>query len=282
MKISGIDSLDIGMSNISIEGKITYTLAPRHVEGDNKKGHYDFWSQFVVIEDETGKIGCSVSIEKEEYKLEEGMIARIKGKLEEYKDKKGIMQKSIRGSLVGISKGGKITDVQLEVAKEFFDDKAKETIAIQKAMQTEVKSEKEKIPISVWEEKDLRIARECAIKAVTELICNKIMKNKDFFTFADTIVKYIYDGIKEKTKSIKKATKAGKLKIARDTVESSEPLKVKDEDVSPVSDELTEEDIEEIKKTVEEPGSSYDNAIEFKSKKKRNSKGETADEDIPF
>jgi len=69
MKIEGISNLDTGMSNIEIEGKVTYAKAPRHIEGDNERGHYDFYSQFVYIEDDSGKIGCDISINKEEYKL---------------------------------------------------------------------------------------------------------------------------------------------------------------------------------------------------------------------
>jgi len=146
MKISGIDNLDIGMSNIEIEGKVTYEKAPRHIEGDNDKGHYDFYSQFVVIDDGTGKIGCNVTFGKEEYKLEKGVIARVKGKLEEYKDKNGEMQKSLKCSLVGISKGNKETDVQLEVAKEFFDDKAKESMGRQIVEKEEIETSVESQP----------------------------------------------------------------------------------------------------------------------------------------
>jgi len=62
MKIEGIKNLDVGMSNIEIEGKVTYEKAPRNIKGDNERGHYDFYSQFVVIDDGTGKIGCNVSI----------------------------------------------------------------------------------------------------------------------------------------------------------------------------------------------------------------------------
>jgi len=99
MKISGIDDLDIGMSNIEIEGKVVYTDPPEHKVGKSKKNNkpYDFWSQWVVIEDETGHIGCSVSIEKEEYKLDKGIIARVKGKLTEWNGKK-----KISGKLSGI------------------------------------------------------------------------------------------------------------------------------------------------------------------------------------
>jgi len=252
MKISGIDNLDVGMSNIEIEGKVTYEKAPRHIEGDNERGHYDFYSQFVVIDDGTGKIGCNVSIEKETYRLKKGVMARVKGKLEEYKDKNGEMQKSLKCSLVGISKGDKTTDVQLEVAKEFFDDKAKEEKTAPVAKPTETPSN------NIWEAKDLRIARECAVKAVTELVCAKVMKSKDFFTFSDTIVKYIYNGLPETPKENKKeepVTKEEKLALARHIAKGKGKLELREGSTGL----FPEEDV---------PGSSPDNAIPFKGKRK--------------
>jgi len=261
MKISGIDNLDVGMSNIEIEGKVTYEKAPRHIEGDNERGHYDFYSQFVVIDDSTGKIGCNVSMEKETYRLEKGVMARVKGKLEQYKDKNGEMQKSLKCSLVGISKGGKETDVQLEVAEEYFDEKAREA---KEEKPAPIEKPTEKPSNNVWEAKDLRIARECAVKAVTELICAKIMKSKDFFDFADTIVKYIYNGLTKKPKG--KVTKADRIKLAKNIIKEHGSVEVKDED-APFPDE-------------DEPGSSYDNAKPYKGKKKALKKVSSADDFI--
>jgi len=260
MKIEGISNLDTGMSNIEIEGKVTYAKAPRHIEGDNERGHYDFYSQFVYIEDDSGKIGCDISINKEEYKLEQGVIARVKGKLDEYQG-----TKKIKGKLIGISKGNKTTDVQQEVAEEYFDKKAKEEKTAPVAKPTETPSN------NIWEAKDLRIARECAVKAVTELVCAKIMKSKDFFNFADSIVKYIYNGAEKET------TKEERLALARHIAEGKKgKLELREGQTGLLEDkELTEEEIAEIENAVneqEEPGSSYDNAIPFKGKRKGKTK----------
>ena len=65
MKIKGIDNLDIGISNIEIEGEVTYTEIPEHREGESPKAkgsHYDFWSQRIFIDDGTGNIECSISV----------------------------------------------------------------------------------------------------------------------------------------------------------------------------------------------------------------------------
>ena len=250
MKISGIDNLDVGMSNIEIEGEVTYTMAPRFVEGDNDKGHYEFYSQFVVIEDETGKIGCSVSIEKEEHKLAKGVIARVKGKLEEYKDKKGQTVRKIQGKLIAISKGDRVTDVQQEAAEEYFEEKGKKA---KEEKVVPIKSEPVKAVIkpdnNVWEEKDLRIARECAVKAVTELVCTGIMEGKEFFSFANTIVKYIYNG-----------------KVVNGILRNDrEPLEIIDEDAD-FPDEVREEIEKAVDETEEE--NSFHKAIPYTGKKK--------------
>ena len=283
MKIKGIDNLDIGMSNIEIEGEVAFEMSPKHIEGDNERGHYDFYSQFVVIDDGTGKIGCGVSIEKEEYRLKKGVVARIKGKFEEYKDKKGEMVKKLQGKLIAISKGDKITDVQQEVAEGYFNERAKiNRLANKNEAATEVqahgfdgletvdpmyKKSTEK-PIdknAIWEAKDLRIARECSVKAVTELVCAGIIKGNDtgkiganFFCFADTIVKYIYNGNqqqKAKPKGKPATAKKEKLALARHLANAPGKLELKEGHTGLLGEE-------------KEPGSNPENAIPFKGKKK--------------
>jgi len=283
MKISGIDNLDVGMSNIEIEGEVVYTDQPENKKGISKKTNkpYDFWSQWVVIQDDTGKIGCSVSIDKEEYKLDKGVVARVKGKLKEWKGKR-----KIEGKLVAISKGDRVTDVQQEVAEEYFEKKAKEEKPPERGYgeyQAEEKDKEESVkpylypqlPLqikvkekdNVWEAKDLRIARECAIKAVTELVANKIMESKDFFVFANTIVKYIYNGkVNNGNGDGDGKKKVGLLHDKR------EPLEVIDKD-KPFPGEPTKEELDEVERAVNEkediPGSSINNAIPFRGKAKK-------------
>jgi len=272
--IKTVLELEPGVSNIGIEGEVTYAMTPRNVTGDNEKGHYDFWSQFIVIEDETGKIGCSISIEKEEYKLVKGVVARVKGKLEEYKNKNGETVRKLKGKLIAISKGDKVTDVQQERAEGYFEEKRKEeeietsveaqTYAFDELEKKDPMYKKVAKPAdSVWEAKDLRIARECAVKAVTELICAKIMKSKDFFTFADTIVKYIYNGLPKVPDVNKptKPTKAENIALARH-IAGGGKLELKEGKKG-----LLEEDDEK-------PGSSPNNAIPYKGKRKKINKAE--------
>jgi len=249
MKINTVlTEMDIGVSNIEIEGEVVYTDQPERKIGEGKQGHYDFWSQWIVIQDDTGKIGCSVSLDKEEYKLDKGVVARVKGKLKEWKGKR-----KIEGKLIAISKGDRVTDVQQEVAEEYFEEKGKEA---KEEKVVPIKAEPVKAVTkpdnNVWEEKDLRIARECAVKAVTELVCKGVMEGKSFFSFANTIVKYIYNG-----------------KVVNGILRNNrEPLEIIDEDAA-FPDEVRKEIEKAVDKAEEEEqGNSYNNALPFTGKKK--------------
>jgi len=97
------------------------------------------------------------------------------------------------------------------------------------------------------------------------------MKSKDFFNFADSIVKYIYNGAEKET------TKEERLALARHIAEGKKgKLELREGQTGLLEDkELTEEEIAEIENAVneqEEPGSSYDNAIPFKGKRKGKTK----------
>ena len=277
-----LTKLDIGMSNIEIEGKVTYTEVPEHREGESKKakgGHYDFWSQTIHIDDDTGAIECSISVKDENDGIEKGVVARVKGKLAEWQ---GV--RKIQGKLIAISKGDRVIDVQQERAEEYFEEKAKEEkIETEQAGKViQAKAGLFKPDNNVWEAKDLRIARECAVKAVTELACAGLLKGKEFFPFANTIVKYIYNG---------KVNGKKKKSILRN---DREPLEIIDDDapfpVEEIENAVNEKEknpvwITKIKKEEmpskavmvkleKEEGSSYNNALPFKGKRKAVSKAE--------
>ena len=248
MKINTVlTEVNVGASNIDIEGEVVYTDNPEHKVGEGKKGHFDFWSQWVVIKDETGSLGCSLGLTDPKYKIEKGVISRIKGKLKEWEGKKSLTN----GKLIGISKGGKEIDVQQKVAEEYFEEKAKEMPKIEPV--------KAPVENNIWEAKDLRIARECAVKAVTELAVAKIIEGKDYFSFANTIVKYIYNG---------KVNGKEKKSILRN---DHEPLEVINEEPLFPAEEI-ENAVNEREK--EEQGSSINNAIPFKGKRKTITKAE--------
>lgn len=176
MKIEKLKDLDIGMSNIEIEGDVTYTNFAKNWTGEKGGRKYNFWSQFVALEDDTGSMGCNITFKKEEKALEEGDHAKIRGKLEEYEDNEGNMQKKLSGHVV---KGNK-TEEKKEEDKEEKEENVK----------------KEKTN-NVQGDVDLHIVRECAIKASVELIVADVISPDNLFLSSEKIVDYIYNGYQE-------------------------------------------------------------------------------------
>lgn len=166
MKIAKLKELDVGVSGVQISGDVTYAKLAKNWQGTKNGRAYNFWSQFVAIEDSNGSIGCNITFPKEENSLEEGATnITIKGKVDEYTDNNGEVQKSISSGRVMRNK------------------ETKEATGSEK---TNVK------------ENELHIIRECAIKAVTELVCADKVKHENFFPCAERIVKYITGGYHKK------------------------------------------------------------------------------------
>jgi len=77
--------LDTETSNVSIKGKVTYNMPPKHVvsKPDAQK-NYDFWLQFLVIEDKTDSIGVNATFGHEEDKKKNGDIIEVRGTIHKY------------------------------------------------------------------------------------------------------------------------------------------------------------------------------------------------------
>ena len=170
MDISKVKELDVGMSNIEIKGEVATALDPKNWIGDSKGRHYNFWSQFVVLEDETDSISCSVTIKNEEDTLFEGDQVTIKGKLEEYEDRDRNMQRKI---------SGRVKRTREEKTRE----EKKEATGSEKANNGK-------------EDKDLHIARMCALKGAIEMIIADKIKPERLIAFSENLVLYIYGGPK--------------------------------------------------------------------------------------
>lgn len=183
MKIEEVKKLDDGVSGITTEGEI--------IKAPNKPRESQYgWSQFIVLKDDTAEVGSNINIENAEEAYKIGQYIKIKGKISHYKS---------RGKPC-LSINGNVIDEIVQVEK----------VSQEKPVESEKKSEEEPVEKQekdmnkVWEEKDLRIARECAIKAVTELSINGRLIDSDYFGFANTIVDYIYNGLKITSEAITK------------------------------------------------------------------------------
>ena len=179
MKIVEVKKLDDGISNITIEGRITRVLKPRETQYG--------WSQFIVIKDDTDDMGSNVNLENEEAKYQGGEYIKIKGKVSRY----------VSNNKPGISLNGNVIDEIVKVDEDVAPAK-QDTQPNAQPISQPVKSEKDMD--KVWEDKDLRIARSVAIKAVVELVVAKILTWDDsVYTTANTIVEYIWKGVNEIT-----------------------------------------------------------------------------------
>lgn len=175
MKIDKLKELDVGISGVKVSGDITYVKLPKNWEGKDKKTGraYNFWSQFVVLEDSSGSIGCNLTFPKETDALEEGVTnITIRGKVDEYRDNNGELQKSLSN--------GRIIRIK-EEEKGVTGGKTNN------------------------KENEMHIVRECSIKTATELVCAKVIKFEDLFPYTEKIASYIYGGLeKEETKAEEK------------------------------------------------------------------------------
>ncbi|MBA7549148.1 hypothetical protein ES705_41621 [subsurface metagenome] len=214
MKIKNLENLDVGTSNIIVEGDITYAGDIKNWTGKTGKGRaYNFWGQFVVLEDDTDNIGVSLTFKKETNALEEEDHVKIRGKLVEYTDNEGEVQRKLSGRVIRNK-----------------EDK-EEVTGSEKANNVKAETTGEKAN-NKGENKNLFIARECAIKAAVELIAIKKIKYEELFPCAEEIVKYIYEGYqKEDTEKLVKEELVEKLiKPERRTI-GVEKNEIADEDI---------------------------------------------------
>ncbi|MBA7575704.1 hypothetical protein ES708_17540 [subsurface metagenome] len=249
MKIDSLKDLDIGMSNIEISGEVTYANDPRNFKGDSKGRHYDFWSQYIAVEDETDSIGCNITIKNEEAALFEGDQVTIKGKLTEFEDKDGNMQRKLNGRIKRTreekareeeNRGEKIE------ATEVTGEKKETTGGGKKTNNGGKKTNNGGKKTNNGGKNELHIVRECAIKAVTELakispdktFTIKVQTEKDFFAFSDKIVKYIY---KELEETAVKAKAEEEPSSARHKTRR-EPLEIRDKNAPEVDEVLPKEE----------------------------------------
>lgn len=174
---------------VEIEGKVITVKDP-------KEGEFG-WSQRVTIKADGIKQGCWIYFDDKDEQIKQGAYIKIRGKVDEY-DFKGKSYKSVNGNVIDET-------VEAEDFKE-EENVSQAKQAVEKPVEKPIQ-EPEKDMNKVWEEKDLRIARECAIKAVTEMVGYEVFPcslkfTGEYFKFADEIVNYIYNGYKITSEAI--------------------------------------------------------------------------------
>jgi aspartyl/asparaginyl-tRNA synthetase len=212
---------------IEIEGKIIRALTP-------KEGEWG-WSQFVVVKDNTDKMGAWLKLDGEDDKVLKGSSVKVKGKVsKKFKNSQGKMARSLNGCQFEVI--GRVQAPAQSSAQSTGNGNGTKDNYWEKKFKYEV----EKDPIV-----QIVIIRQCAIKAVTELakvtpsknFLIKVHTEKDFFEFAIKIEKHIFRNLVLKESILtfggkitgvskdgtpKVETKEEKIKKARETVGETE------------------------------------------------------------
>jgi len=172
LKIIDVKKLDDGVSGITIEGRIIKT------PGKPRESEYG-WSQMIVLKDDSGDMGSWLNIEDASNAYKVGDYIKVKGKVSHY----------VKGGKPGISlNNGNVIDMITKV-----EDVSQEQQTTQPTQELTQKSEK--VDPKVWEAKDLRTARESALKNIAKYVVAGLVKLGDRFDYAHEDVDFIYNGL---------------------------------------------------------------------------------------
>lgn len=231
--ISFAKKLDKDTSNVSVKGKVTYTLAPKHViSPKGAHSQYDFWSQFIVIEDSTGSMGINITFGHEEDKKKKDDIVEVKGEIHKYEavnKKTGEKEEKI------VLNKGKIILSPEEIAEKEAKKEQKQT----ENSENESKKDVEK-PQVVNVNNDYKLSNEWEIRKEAVIIAfNYGLKENfsihDTFDLAKTIGNYIKSGGVD-IKEIIVNTKLAKKEKVDGTVESKIKEKPKEKSAKNTKD----------------------------------------------
>lgn len=204
-KIDFAKQLDKDTANVEIEGEVTFAKDPLNFKSKPEdKKQYDFWSQWIFLRDDTESMGVSLSMGKEEDKVEQGDKIKVRGRIDEWTDRDGVLQKKLMGKIVKAEvkeEETKVTNVEKKTLVEALtEDEIIEQRQIEK-----------------------RNHREKAVEIASNLmVANKLKTSKELFTFAEILVRYVYNGYKgeikeeeeeEEEKKIEKAEEKTKLEV---------------------------------------------------------------------
>jgi len=244
-KIDFAKQLDTGTSNVEIEGKVTYAKDPINWKSaPSDKRQYDFWIQWLYLQDDTGSIGVSISIGKEEDKITQGDMIKVKGKIEEWQDRNGAVQKKLVGRLVEPSEEKKEKIIE-ELKKEEpvgvtnISNELKEGRGIRLTAEEREEAKKR-------EEIALRRINLKAIEIASNLVVAKQVLLTDMFSFVDKIVSRIYGKIEEEDVSTEKEEEKIILKKKERDKEQERPPQRKKEQEVKESKKLTNEKKKEL------------------------------------
>jgi len=182
IKINEMAKAKEGDSGLEIEGKVIFSQTPKIMTFDNK----EVIKQFIVIKDDTGEQGCNATLKSKEEEICKGIYIKFRGTVsKEYKDKKGNLKRSLNGYKID----------EIVKAEEFKKEGGNilQEKPISQPNTQPVKQEKDMD--KVWEDKDLRMARESALKNIADYVGTNLVKLEERFKYAQEDVDFIYNGL---------------------------------------------------------------------------------------
>ena len=152
------DKVFTSLSGISLTGSLKYVGKEENKKGTKDGRAYDFWGQFIVIEDDTGKIGARKSGDTKEDVFPQsakGKQVTVEGaKTTIYKDNKGEMQRKLTGGKISLSEQSK--------------GESKDTSEVTRKGYDRLPNEQYVVSREEWAKKDRTITRVAIVKSLIE------------------------------------------------------------------------------------------------------------------
>ena len=219
--------LDEGTANVTVEGKIVFSLTPKHVVSEpGAQKVFDFWSQFIAVEDDKGSMGANITFGKEEEKKKNGDVVQVKGTIHKYEatnKKTGKIEQKV------VLNNAKI--VEPEGQEEELKPQSKEGNV---KKNTEELSKTAEDTILFDKESEEKYFRQSAVEIAKDVLVAGYMQNDKLLNYAENIFQYIVNG---KNADIKKNEKV------KETLKTKQKAEDKEEKTKSIK---TNSDLEEL------------------------------------
>ena len=223
MKIKEVREVEASAKGLIVVGKIAKIFDGKRIQGTKNGKDYDFVATSIKLEDDTGSIYTQFTDVDDDFLALEGKtISCISCSINEYIDKQGVTQRSLRAGsysaeVIPETSQPELPEVQIEDPAHPVLPK---TVPIKEESPAVNKPAEEAKPVepSVWDNKDLRIVRQNSNLHATTLVCKYFKGTLEesiakVIEMSNILVSSVYQGLKfpinEKQADLLKGIKAG-------------------------------------------------------------------------
>jgi len=223
MRIKDVREVEASAKGLVVVGKIAKIFDGKRIQGTKNGKDYDFVATSIKLEDDTGSIYTQFTDVDEDFLALEGKtISCISCSINEYVDKQGVTQRSLRASsysaeVVPETSQPELPEVQIEDPAHPVLPK---TVPVKEESPAVNKPAEEAKPVepNIWAEKDLRIVRQNSNLHATTLVCKYFKGTLEesiakVIEMSNILVSSVYQGLKfpinEKQADLLKGIKAG-------------------------------------------------------------------------